>query len=355
MKHALLSVIAFSVASFAGAQITLTQNDVAPLYTQILQANDTMPTVLPGSPGTSQTYDVSATNNHYLDTLLFTLPQFTPYGSSFTSSNLAMYNSQNGTPGYIYLTNNSSVYQVDGTAADPLGTGTIAIPLSNPEELMAWPSTFNTSFIDTAKGMFQMYYGQDPGIGFTVDSFRVHIWVKKTSDIDGWGSCITPAATYNNVLRQNVLRVEYDTIDIYAFGNWAPDFYQQLDSNRIYSYWANGAGFPVAQLTDRQDLGTITSANYILSTAQVGIAEHHNGNVNVYPNPANDVINFSLSGMHAAGITVYDVNGKLVTSLPVNSDHTSLDVSAFNAGIYFYNVTDANGNSISRSRFTVTH
>ncbi|HTL81459.1 MAG TPA: hypothetical protein VL651_07130, partial [Bacteroidia bacterium] len=314
MKKTLLSSVAVAICVSAFAQITVTSADVAPIYTVAIQANDTTPTVTLGSAGTSQAWDYSALNDQRHDTITFTLPQFTPLGSSFPMSNLAAVNGSGNAANVTYLKNSASMLEIWGEAADPFGTGNMAIPFNNSETFLTFPSTYNTAFTDTATALVQMYYGQDPGIGFTVDSFRIHIWVKKTSVNDGWGTITTPSMNTLACIRQNILRVEADTVDIYAFGNWAPDFFDQLDSNRLYDHWANGAGFPVCELTDYQDQGVITSATYLLSTSATGIAEANNAaEVKAYPVPANDALTITFKG-NVSLINVYDMNGRIVSS-----------------------------------------
>lgn len=352
MKHSVLTIFACALASAASAQITITTADVAPVYTVIYQANDTMPSVTVGSAGSNQTWSYTALVNHREDTLTFTMPAFTPYAAAFPNANLCAMNGATGNS-YTYLNNSAAELNIHGQAGDPLGVGMMAIPFNNPESLIMFPAAYGSSWIDTATAMFTMYYGQDPGIGFTVDSFRIHMFVKKTTDYDGWGSLTTPAGTYN-VLRQNSLRVEYDTIDIYAFGNWIPSFFSQQDSNRVYTHWANGVGFPVCELTEAQDLGQVTEGNYLISTALIGMAENNAAaGLDLYPNPANDFINFKSENKNAKSISVYDVNGQLVRTVNVNSTLTRIDISSFAPGMYFYSVTDTNGTISARGKFNV--
>jgi hypothetical protein len=354
MKKTLLSFTAVSIFGALAAQVTITTADVAPIYTQIRQVRDTTPSVTAGGAGANQTWNYSALNNQAVDTITFTLPQFTPYASSYPGANLSAIVRSNGVDSYTYLNNSAAELNIQGQAGDPLGIGIIPITFQNPEVLIPFPSAYGSSWIDTATTVFQMYYGQDPGIGFTVDSFRVHMFVKKTADCDGWGSLTTPSGTYN-VLRQNALRVEYDTIDIYAFGQWASNFFSQQDSNRVYSYWANSIGFPVCELTDAQDLGTITEATWLLSSSMIGIPENNEASSSdLYPNPSSSLVNF-VTSEKAASVSIYDVNGNLVGRMPVNSSTARLDVSAYADGIYFYTTIDAAGNTLARGKFNVAH
>lgn len=353
MKKTILSLFALTVAFAAAAQVTITTADVAPVFTVVRQANDTAPTVTVGAAGTNQTWNYTALQNQREDTLTFTLPNFTPYGSTFPGANLAAVLGANGTA-FTYLNNSAAELNIQGQAADPLGVGVMAIPFSNPESMIQFPAAYGSSWIDTATGIVQAYYGMDPGIGFTVDSFRIHLFVKKTTDYDGWGSITTPSGTYN-VLRQNSLRVEYDTIDIYAFGNWAPNFFSQMDSNRVYTHWANGIGFPVCEITEGQDLGQVTSATYLINTALIGIADDfRDDHTSAYPNPANEIINFGFAEANVKSIQIMDMNGKLIETIAVDLNPRA-NVSTYAAGLYYYTKTDESGNIVARGKFCVAH
>jgi hypothetical protein len=226
------------------------------------------------------------------------------------------------------------------------------------ETEMTFPGTFNTSFNNNFTTNSTFYYGQDPGIGITLDSIRLKSDVRKTSLIDGWGNITTPAGTYA-CLRQNVKRANTDSIWGYnqlIFGGWQYLFSQQ-DSNRIYTYWANGAGYSVASLTDAQDLGTITSGTYLLSSSLIGIAEQHSTSslISLFPNPASESISFVSSGTKISTIEIYDVTGNVITAEQVVNDNTNVNVSNYANGIYFFRAIDANGNVIDRGKFNVAH
>lgn len=343
------------MASFAAqAQITVTSADVAPIYTVLKEARDTTPTVLPGGTGSNQTWNFSALANQGLDTLTFTLPQFTPYASTFPSSNLAIIRRSQGVDSYNYANLSSSSLDVVGSAADPFSTGNnIAIQLPNPETITVFPSTMNTSFNDQAGGTFQFYFGVDPGIGFTIDSVRVHTRIQKNAVVDAWGSCTTPLGTYN-VIRQNTMRTQWDTIDIYALGFWQNEFITQEDSARTYTYWTNGLGFPVVELTDDQNLGVITRATWTQSQpSQNGIAETVNaGSVRLYPNPASDVL-FIDTDNAAALVELYSADGRLAASETLTGIHNRIGTENLSAGLYVFQVKDRSGKVIERGKFNI--
>ncbi|HET6992890.1 MAG TPA: T9SS type A sorting domain-containing protein, partial [Bacteroidia bacterium] len=311
-------------------------------------------TVTPGNAGTNQTYNLTALNAHTTDTLLFTLPQFTSHGSNFPGSNLAV--EINTNQAYMYFNSQQTIFETTGQAADPFGSGIIDIPYSNPETQLTFPCNYNTAYTDIAKGEGWTYLGYDPGIGFQVDSVHIHTTVFKNSLVDGWGSATTPLGTYN-VIRVNNLRHEIDSIDIQAFNSWIYDAYTLDDSTRSYVFWANGIGFPLAQLDDHQDLGSITHATWIPSLPQQsGISEFANVlDMSVYPNPSIETVTFSTKDAHVKIIRVLDASGQLIRTAKVDSNSTIMNVSDLATGMYFYQACDANGNILDKGKLNITH
>ena len=150
MKKILLSVFSIlCTGSFASAQLTLDQWDVAMVNTMIQQANDTNPTVGPGVAGANATWNLAAMNNHTQDTLLFTNPNWTQYGSQFPTANLAAeFGMNSGT--YAYLKNQANGLYIVGQAGD-FGFGPMAITLNPNEQLISFPCTYNSTFSGTSK------------------------------------------------------------------------------------------------------------------------------------------------------------------------------------------------------------
>lgn len=354
MKKILLSIATCAFVSALSAQITITQNDLAPLYSVVLQNNDSTPTVTPGNPGTNQAYNLLGLNAHTTDSLLFTLPQFTPYGSTFTGSNLSVV--INTSQAFLYFNSTPTIFEITGQAADPIGNGIIQIPFDNYETRLTFPCSYNTTFTDVATGLGRTYLGYDPGIGFQVDSVLIHTTIFKNSIVDGWGSATTPLGTYN-VLRINTHRLQVDTIDIQAFSSWIPAAFSQMDSTRTYSYWANGIGFPLAELDDHLEFNTITSARWIPSLPQqIGMSEFTNTiDMSVFPNPSVETVTFATKGSSVKIIRLLDANGKLIRTTNVDGDNSIMNVSDLSAGFYFYQACDVNGNILDKGKLSIAH
>ena len=67
---------------------------------------------------------------------------------------------------------------------------------------------------------------------------------------------------------------------------------------------------------------------------------------NIYPNPANDYV--KVSGDDINTISVYNSLGALVERIDVEKSTTLIDLSEYNAGIYFINIEQNNGVSMTQ-------
>ncbi len=73
-----------------------------------------------------------------------------------------------------------------------------------------------------------------------------------------------------------------------------------------------------------------------------GLEENGNTTVSVYPNPANEALNFNLNGK-ASSISILSLEGKLISSTDVNGNFASINVSGLTSGVYMYQVKTSNG------------
>src|SRR6185295_4631374 len=103
--------------------------------------------VTPGASGANQTWDFGSLTQQTVDTVSAVDPANTPFATDFSSSNLALINSNSGVPLYMYFSNNSSGLFQDGEAGDLTGLGIILSVMFNPQnEMLEFPSTYSTSF-----------------------------------------------------------------------------------------------------------------------------------------------------------------------------------------------------------------
>lgn len=355
MKKSLLILSAFIVSALGTkAQITVTTSDVAAPVKVIYQSNDTMPTVSEGSFGINQTWNMSALNSHSTDTMTFISPTWAP-NSNFPSSNLVA--KQGWQNNYVYLTNSASGLTVEGSAAtvDFGGGPTNINQINTPSEILInFPGNYLSTFTNNYVGNTNFYLGYDPGIGFVVDSVRMHSHVKKTVLVDAWGSLTTPLGTFN-VLRLEETVVKHDTTDaqVPAFGGWVYGVDVSADSTTGYSWWANGVGFPLVSIK-LDSLSNIKQTQWLQALPAVGINEQTNATVvNVYPNPAQNQITFTVEPNKIGAIQVLDITGRMIDYILVTGDNVVVDISKLATGVYSYALVGKDNAILNRGKFTI--
>lgn len=98
---------------------------------------------------------------------------------------------------------------------------------------------------------------------------------------------------------------------------------------QVYGY--NGANSATTCYTLRVQLGTASrGTDLITSDVQ---------KVNVFPNPANNIVNINLTGFTGkSDVRLFDVNGRVVLHREVSAVNTPLDISALPGGVYMIRI-----------------
>jgi hypothetical protein len=352
-KTLLLSLFGMSIIG-TNAQIILTSADIATPTKVILQANDTMPTVSIGSAGPGQTWNMAALNTHTIDTLTFR-PYSAAPNPKFSSANIAV---QFGTgPTYAYLNNNATNAMILGSSTImDFGAGPSQIDqIQTPGELLAnWPSTYLSSFTNNYRINSTYYFGVDVGLGVPFDSIRTHSSVKKTQVFDAWGTITTPLGSYS-ALRAMSTEVRYDTTDVFVamLGGWQNNIQTTSDSSASYAWWANGIGFPLVEIS--KDSTSVTGATWLMSLPiTIGVNEYTSTTeVNVYPNPAQDAVNFAVDSKIAKAVQIYDIAGKMIGSFGISTDVATISTAQFANGSYTYSIIGNDNAVLKRGKFSV--
>jgi hypothetical protein len=67
-------------------------------------------------------------------------------------------------------------------------------------------------------------------------------------------------------------------------------------------------------------------------------------NLEIFPNPAQDLLNVKANNAILNSIAIYNINGQLVQqSLELNSDQQSIDISILSEGVYMIQVLTDKG------------
>lgn len=347
MKKIITLFFACFLFFISQAQITITQNDMALPLTQYIRYNDTLPTtVTPGLAGANQTWTYTSLANNTTDTIIFTKPEWTTYGTAFPSSNLCMMTINTQTS-YMYLNLNSDSLILVGQAGSFLGSTTdIIVPFEPTQKITNLPSTYLDGFTSTSSFTVTQYYGQS-----SVDSIRVKDITVTESEFDAWGSITTALGTYNS-LRAKVTQISNDSVWVLMFGNWydMTTSYGGIDTAKRYGWWTNGLGYMILEMDVDPATDSVLEVKYLATLPQPGGLTHYEVNdaVIIFPNPASEMVNI-CTPENAALVEVFNTSGQLIKSEKTNHMLIShVNISGLPSGSYIIRIT---GNE----RFTICH
>ena len=166
---------------------------------------------------------------------------------------------------------------------------------------------------------------------------------------------ITTAAGTFDALRVKETKITVDTIDAHDALLYVWFFYKAKKDSVVTYYWyANDTGVPLVTAT-MDSLGAVKSVVWLASPlATLGVNEMAAAsNINVFPNPAQNVISFNIDPSKASLILVYDITGRLINSSPVTADKVILNTSSFANGMYSYSILDKKNSITNTGKFSV--
>lgn len=302
MKRTVLSVLVLSMLSpCLYSQVTLSASDVDLELGSIINYENGIWDGVMADGGANQTWDM--TNSLFgpvANDATIEEASDTPLGSDFPGATVAqvfgsfeqyqLYDMQNGLFDYFGFV-----------------SGGIPVFYSDSEEFFNFPMNYMDTHSDDFGGTFTS--GVD--------------WVRSgsvSSTIDGWGTLITPAGTYPNVLRVQYNEEYSDVSDIQT----------NTYSTTIYHFWKEGIQGPLATYFVLVQNGfEVYSGNY--QTTPVSVDEMVTMEVNVYPNPTTDYFTVNATGIQH--LELLDLNGRLVRQFPQNQ--TQYYVGDLPSGSYF--------------------
>ena len=330
MRSLYFFIFAISVIS-ASAQPTLTSAWCPTSGLQIRQYNfsGNLGTVNEGPSGASQTWDLTQYSVTDSEVMSYVNPSTGLDASSFPSATDC---ESYGLYEYDQLAGN--VYQIIGHVQPP--PYHIVTTFTTPMTLLHFPVSFGQTLADTAVSSAVetgQYPGTESGLYTIADT------------IDGYGTLITPAGTFTDVLR--IKRVETDTISESSGG--------ALGYHRIIYKWLSPA------------VNGVILANVehviIFSTGQSGASTGDNGyysellptgigaltsdgtvwSIITQPATGHAELSITVSTATTASITISDMDGRHISQLQValasGQNKVPVDLSAIADGIYIIKVS----------------
>ncbi|MFC2111555.1 T9SS type A sorting domain-containing protein, partial [Bacteroidota bacterium] len=279
-----------------------------------------------GPDGANQTWDFSNITVYFNPQgYYYYPPAITLYDSAFPTATVALEIALNLFNYYFYETSPSG-YILLGEWSDIW-----ELPYSDPKQALTFPFTYNSTVTDTYGGTSAPYSG-------TTKTLTGNF----TTTCDGYGTLILPSATHTNVLRLK-------TIDHYTEAYSGPDTPAVYDFIR-YEWYDCVNKFPLMSIVDMtQSVGSFVSSlkQVLLSTFAAGLEEPKidRNELSIFPNPANETTNISLSLIEKSSVkvSIFSLMGQSVKVFPEKeyspgTFNETLDLKELSNGNYFIRV-----------------
>lgn len=155
----------------------------------------------------------------------------------------------------------------------------------------------------------------------------------RNSTVDGWGTITTPFGSFDAVrVKSDIFYTDSIYVDLGFGAQWNA---VPTPNETVYTWWTNNNKVPVLKITVSN--GAPNSIEYRDAIDYTSVSENKAlvNSLNVYPNPATNILNVETTDYIGAQIDIYSVNGQLIYTSMVNETNTALDLSKFNSGLYY--------------------
>lgn len=177
--------------------------------------------------------------------------------------------------------------------------------------------------------------------------------------IDGNGCSITQSYTVDEpanpiIVNGTVINATSPTgtdgsIDVTVTGGSSPYTFDWSNASTGEDLSGIAPGVYTVEVTD--DNNCSASATFTVSFS-VGVDEELVANLNLYPNPASNVLNIQAGSATVRSVEVFNMVGQTVYSQQFNTSSAQIDVTSFSTGMYMIRL-DIDGKVVTK-RFEVT-
>jgi len=218
-------------------------------------------------------------------------------------------------------------------------TTDIFLVYNNPEKIITYPFTFNSTFSDA-------YVGEGMNVPYTVFTGGTVI-----ATADAWGTLTTPIGTFQNTLRVKREMTSYININF----NQAPNPPAASNDTAVSYTWysAEFPGVALFSLTNGSADGVAYSEAFYVEPEFVGLSKvNGETSFSVFPNPASSSFSVSVSknkDVQSAGI--YSLEGKLLRSVSselAGGSRNAVSTAGIAPGMYIVRIDTQDGSSSAK-------
>lgn len=332
MKKTLLFLGVISMGLSSLSQ-TITSANIAILGDTIYQAEDAAPSINLGTTGTGNNWNFSSLLTNNRDTTIFYGPLNTPCAAStFTNPTHSFKQDTN----LAFLSVTTSSIELIG-----ISNGTICVASQDPETTITFPSSFGTTFLDTARTTTTVS-GASVGQPLA-DSVKIVNVTYIESDFNASGTLTTAYGIFA-CIRQDLERKT--TTDFYAKGVLTGGVFTLLSTEKdtaySHQYWSDAANVKFPLVSYDVDASGNLTGSVIFTTGfspnnYSSIIENEIKTLSVYPNPATNQLTIDNQDQ-VNTITITDLRGKMVYSSNQLTTNT-VDIEFLTNGIYVLTIS----------------
>jgi hypothetical protein len=224
--------------------------------------------------------------------------------------------------GFVKIT--SSVYQNVGIGVELNG---VEVPMAADTIDTEYELPMN--YLDSWSSNSYIYVDLNPAFNGIFQRYQY-----RTSEVDGWGSITTKFGTFDVIrVRSEIAYDDSAYVDFGFGGTWlslpTPD-------EVVYTWWSEGNKIPIMKVV-AQSVGSVETITRVEFKDQsrnlAGIEESENFAGQIYPNPANGIVNLTFDqGVNE--VIIYNVTGEIVYQNMVTESVLNIDVQAWTSGVY---------------------
>lgn len=286
----------FSVGTLSWAQPMLNSNTLPPIGFQTEFHFGAIP-ASPGPAGANITWDFSnLTYDPAIQITKVVNPSLTSHFGTYSMANFCIQSNADGNTLYSYYSaQNNGIYKLGEGVSDDVPFEVDY--LANSKLWVKFPFVYNEQITDTWAG------ASESGT--------------ETIVYDGYGTIITPFATFNNVVRIKEIREDYTS----------------------YTWFSTNPVFQIFEIATQFSVIAKNIPEQVLKTDKLLMADPFA----MYPNPASDFVILDTKGIEGR-LVMYDASGRQVKQIDIRDGLQHLEVSDLSPGMYFYTVQSSGQN-----------